>query len=60
MAEVGAEGRERDAQRAAERAQCDSDASAFDLMGQSNMMASFEGGGGGDLEFQLDENGGGY
>ena len=51
--------REREAQRAAERAQHD-DAPAFDLLGQSNMMASFtEGGGEGELDFQLDEYGGG-
>jgi len=53
--------RERDAQRAAERARHDSEDGNLNLLGQSNMMASFtEGGGEGDgLDFQLDEYGGG-
>ena len=52
--------RDRDAQRAAERAQHD-DEPGLNMLGQSNMMASFtEGGGEGDgLDFQLDEYGGG-
>ena len=54
--------RERDAQRAAERAHHnDSEDGNLNLLGQSNMMASFtEGGGEGEgLDFQLDEYGGG-
>jgi hypothetical protein len=57
-----AQQRERDAQRAAERAQRETEEPAFDLLGQSNMMASFQGGGAGgdgDLDFGLDEYGGG-
>ena len=57
--------RDRDAQRAAERAQHD-DEPGLNMLGQSNMMASFtEGGGEGDglegdgLDFQIDEYGGG-
>ena len=50
---------ELDAQRAAERAQQDA-APSFDLLGQSNLMASFaDGGDSGNLEFELDEYGGG-
>ena len=46
----------------AERAQRETEEPAFDLLGQSNMMASFQGGGAGgdgDLDFGLDEYGGG-
>jgi len=63
--QAGAMQRDRDAQRAAERAQHD-DEPGLNMLGQSNMMASFtEGGGEGDglegdgLDFQIDEYGGG-
>jgi hypothetical protein len=61
VAEAGAIQRDREQQRAAERAQHDSEDGNLNLLGQSNMMASFtEGGGEGDgLDFQLDEYGGG-
>ena len=62
VAEAGHVQRERDAQRAAERAHhADSEDGNLNLLGQSNMMASFtEGGGEGEgLDFQLDEYGGG-
>ena len=56
--QAGAVAREREAQRAAERAQREGEAPVLDLLGQSNMMSDFTGGGDSGLEFELDEYGG--